>query len=81
MTAKIKVKKLRLCFWLPAFAAVGIIVSCAKRELNKNGFKLQKSRKLKKNILRAIKSVKKRDKKTELINVVTHDGVKVKITL
>ncbi|MDE7082948.1 MAG: hypothetical protein K2O89_04510 [Clostridia bacterium] len=81
MTVKIKVRKLKLSLWLPTCFAGGIALSCAKRELKKSGFKLKKSRKLKRDILRAIKKTKKKVGKFELVNVSTHDGVKVVIKI
>ena len=81
MTLKIKVKKLKLGFWLPTFMAGGIAISCARRELKKAGFTLKKSRRLKRDILRAIKRTKKQVGSFELVNVSTADGVKTVIKI
>jgi len=81
MTLKVKVKKLRLRFWLPISAAGGIAISCAKRELKKSGFTLKKSRKLKRDIVRAVKQTKKQLGRFVLVDVLTADGVKVLITV
>ena len=81
MTLKIKVKKLKLGFWLPTFMAGSIAISCARRELKKAGFTLKKSRKLKRAVLRAIKRTKKQVGSFELVNVTTADGVKTVIKI
>ena len=81
MTLKIKVKKLKLRLWLPTFMAGSIAVNCARRELKKAGFTLKKSRKLKRDILRAIKRAKKQAGSFELVNVSTADGFKTVITI
>ena len=81
MSLKIKVKKLKFRLWLPAFTAGGIALRCARRELKKAGFTLKNLRKLKRNILRAIKFTKKQVGSFELINVSTADGVKTVITV
>ncbi len=81
MTLKIKVKKLRLIFWLPTCFAGGIAINCARRELAKSGFTLKKSRKLERAVLRAIKKTKKQLGTFELVNVSTADGVKVIIKI
>jgi len=81
MTLKIKVKKLGLRFWFPISAAGGIAISCAKRELKKAGFTLKKSRRLKRDIVRAVKQTKKQLGGFVLVDVLTADGVKVKITV
>lgn len=81
MTVKVKLKKLRLRIWLPTVCVGRIAVSCAKRELKKSGFTLKKSRKLKRDILRAVKKTKKQLGKIELVNVKTCDGVEVVIII
>ncbi len=81
MTLKVKVKKLGLRFWLPVCAAGGIAISCARRELKKSGFTLKKSRKLKRDIVRAVKQAKKQLGGFVLMDVLTTDGIKVKITV
>ena len=81
MTLKIKVKKLKLSLWLPTFMAGSIAIGCARRELKKAGFTLKKSRKLKRDILRAIRRTKKLVGSFELVNVSTADGVKTVITI
>ena len=81
MTLKIKVKKLKLGFWLPTFMAGSIAVNCARRELKKVGFTLKKSRKLKRDILRAIKRTKKQVGSFEPVYVLTADGVETVIKI
>ncbi len=81
MTLKVKVKKLGLRFWFPISAASGIAISCAKRELKKAGFTLKKSRKLKRDIVRAVKQAKKQLGGFVLMDVVTADGIKVIIKI
>ena len=81
MTLKIKVNKFKLSLWFPTFMAGGIAINCARRELKKASFTLKKSRKLKRDILRAIKRTKKQVGPFELVNVATADGVKVVIKI
>lgn len=81
MTLKIKVKKLKFRLWLPNFMAGGVAMSCARRGLKNTGFKLKKSRKLKRDIFRAIKRTKRQVGSFELVNVSTVDGIKVIIKI
>ena len=81
MTVKVKLKRLRLKFLLPNVFVGGICIGCAKRELKKSSYTLKKSRKLKREILRAVKKTKKQLGKIELVNVKTCDGVEVVITI
>lgn len=81
MTLQIKLNKVRLRLWLPAFAVGGIALSYAKKKLEKSvGFSLQKSRKLKRDIIRAVKQAKKQVGPFELLNV-SADGINVVIKI
>ena len=80
MTFKIKLKKLHLRLWLPTFSAAGIAIECAKKNLEKSGYSLKKSRMLKRNIRHAIKRAKKQIGSFELLNV-SSDGVKISIRI
>ncbi len=73
MTVKIRRKKVKLKLWIPLRAVGSIAVSCAKREAKKHGAKIVRTRRLKRDIYRAVKTYRSNVGKFTLIEVFTQD--------